>query len=698
MKMFNLKVTCSIVIVGMILSSIALVAGTSSSINGGDGYIIEGLTDPFPILSSPPEDDLPAAWSDIGDFVISFGEDAPVTPDAEMPDIAVAPPGSPWAGSIHTVWMELNNAPADIPFSEIHYSMSEAEQHGLEWSNDEASENDTILSDSAEATGIQNDALYPSIAIDPQGIVHVVWAQTYADFTYEIHYSSSIDNGKTWSGYDGNSETLVSYRHPIENSWWIDTPCIAISTNPITLHVTWSELGTGDGVTRTMYSRSTDQGSSWSGALGGDVVISDPASQDSANLAEVAVGGVDGELVHVVWTQDIELSPGIWTSSVFYARSMDFGDSWEPVRIISQSQPLVFAQRARIDAYNDNVHVIWAQFDSTSGEPAELLYSGSQDKGDFWSGEVGDTVISFPDGNEVLEIALAVLPDTGGQGVHAIWAEVDESSPLGSCEIHESINTLASGPSGWSGLDQDNVISFPDPEALADAHSPAIEVGRIAGEWRSQIVWQEKDVRSLINAEPDPGKTTFNLGDHNTEIHYIPATTFDASPLSIGWNFISSPLVQDNTSILMVLDDSWGDNSTTWDLVLWYDPSGSSNHWRSYNKNYAGTQDLTTMDHEKGIWIKITSLGDGNLTFAGDHPTSTNISLKAGWNLIGYPARNDSAYNVSQLKAAVTGSIVEGYDPGGAYKLKTLADSYVLKKSEAYWVYVASDTTWTVDW
>ncbi|MEW5936666.1 MAG: hypothetical protein AB1665_02470 [Candidatus Thermoplasmatota archaeon] len=32
------------------------------------------------------------------------------------------------------------------------------------------------------------------------------------------------------------------------------------------------------------------------------------------------------------------------------------------------------------------------------------------------------------------------------------------------------------------------------------------------------------------------------------------------------------------------------------------------------------------------------------------------------------------------------------------YKTGVLAESYVLKKGEGYWVYVPADTTWTVDW
>ncbi|MCK5398207.1 MAG: hypothetical protein KAJ33_08165, partial [Thermoplasmata archaeon] len=87
----------------------------------------------------PPEIN---AWAE-DEFIVSYDEDG--TFDAMAPDIAVAPPGSPWEGSIHTVWAELNNS-VDDPYIEIHYSMSDAVDRGLEWSNDDAAEEDKLIS------------------------------------------------------------------------------------------------------------------------------------------------------------------------------------------------------------------------------------------------------------------------------------------------------------------------------------------------------------------------------------------------------------------------------------------------------------------------------------------------------------------------------------------------------------------------
>ncbi len=684
------KNTSPLLIIFTVLALCLSVVGPSTTFEVSDTNELLANT-PIPEPTSEPVPIPPADWSGYGDFVISYDE--PGTQDAEMPDIAVAPPGSPWEGSIHCVWMELNNEVGDIPYSEIHYSMSDANQKGIEWSNDEASENDTILSNSAESTSIEGDAYYPSITIDAQGTIHVVWSQSYPDFTWEVHYSRSTDNGQTWSGYDGESETLVSYRAGFGlDSFWINSPRVVVSSNPTIIHVTWSELVNGEAM-RAMYSRSLDDGQTWSGAMDGDRVISDPFSMESANMVDLASGGQDNKILHVIWTQDVEILPG-WGTGIFYVRSMDSGDNWEPPRLINMPALDHYAFTARVDAYGDNVHAVW-DMDSTTMQ-SEIYYGGSEDNGGSWTSQLEQRMISSPDGNPVMDPVITTSPGSGGTEVHVVWTETDDLSPLGSTEIHYSMTPDAFGASPWTGVMEDNVISFPDPLELANAYSPSISMANIDGEWKTQVIWNELNVLSTVD-NTRGGTTTMAADNH--EIHYIPETTYNIPIASTGWNFISVPLVQNDETITTVLDDSWGDSATTWSDVYWYDATDAADPWKFYNNAISGLADLSTIDHSMGFWIKITSLGDGNLSFAGDYPTSTIINLKAGWNLVGYPAQNDSAYNIADLKANVTGvQTVEGYDSGGTYLLQSLADSYVMKRGEAYWIKVSSDVSWTIDW
>jgi len=616
----------------------------------------------------------PLTWVD-DEFIISHDENG--FWNATAPDVAVAPPGSPWDGSIHTVWSELNNTPQD-PYWEIHYSMSEAGDRGLHWSGEN---NDQIIS--STAIGKANnpgDAIYPSVVVDPQGWVHAIWSENYPDGTWEVHHSRSENNGLTWSGFESGVDNLVSYRSS-QDGFWNYPPRIAVSQGdgggiPIILHAVWSEVsGTGEG-TDVHYSQSIDGGSTWSGAQGSEQVISAVDPYDARD-ADIAVGGFMGELLHVVWTQDIEVLPGQWVGEVFYTRSFNFGmpGSWAPERPISfVDADGQFAYRARIGAWGDFAHVVW---DQAGPNPSEVFYSGTPAMGDMWTGEMGDRPISFPDGQDAWNPVVATTP--GGQDAYAIWSEVDETQ--GTSEIHysECPDPIAMIP--WTGEFSDNVVSLPDGE---DAQNPSITTALIDGVWTPQIFWEEM-LGSLGKAQP------------NTEIHYLPATTFDI-PVHLGWNLISEPLIQSDTSILTVLDDSGGDGLTTWDTVMTYNRTASTTEWLSYaSYKPASINTLSSLDQKTGFWINIINLGDGNLTVFGDYDTQTVISLYAGWNLVGYPAQTsksvtDSFAAVSEYQAA------EGYSGGASYKILPLAGSYMMKPGEAYWIKVTADTTWTIDW
>ena len=81
-----------------------------------------------------------------------------------------------------------------------------------------------------------------------------------------------------------------------------------------------------------------------------------------------------------------------------------------------------------------------------------------------------------------------------------------------------------------------------------------------------------------------------------------------------------------------------------------------------------------------------------------NEPGRTDIPLFAGWNMVGYPAQNDSTYRVSQLMLDTGAVEVLGYDPGSPYRISSLAGGYVMKRGEAYLVRVNADTIWTVNW
>lgn len=111
-----------------------------------------------------------------------------------------------------------------------------------------------------------------------------------------------------------------------------------------------------------------------------DVRIS---GEDGAGVADhetrmcVTVDGV----VHVMWTR--ELDEG---SQIFYARSTDVGETWEPAYALSNSPKA--AKNADISCITDRVVVAWE--DTRNGEiEAESIYvRSSADQGETWTEEV----------------------------------------------------------------------------------------------------------------------------------------------------------------------------------------------------------------------------------------------------------------------------------------------------------------------
>ncbi|MDD4308641.1 MAG: hypothetical protein PHU53_07545 [Thermoplasmata archaeon] len=170
-----------------------------------------------------------------------------------------------------------------------------------------------------------------------------------------------------------------------------------------------------------------------------------------------------------------------------------------------------------------------------------------------------------------------------------------------------------------------------------------------------------------------------------------PSPHFDI-PVISGWNLISFPQVASGSPTI-VLDDCGGD--TTWSVIKWYNPQTPNDPWKTYR--IGGTaNDLPGVSNRMGLWVYITDVGsDGQLVLDGDDPGTIQIELYSGWNLVGYPTMtNDTVANVFWGTGV---DRVEIFDPVYPY-IKAAEPTYVMHAGEGYWVHVAYDTVWTVDW
>ncbi|MFH0815870.1 MAG: NosD domain-containing protein [Methanobacteriota archaeon] len=165
-------------------------------------------------------------------------------------------------------------------------------------------------------------------------------------------------------------------------------------------------------------------------------------------------------------------------------------------------------------------------------------------------------------------------------------------------------------------------------------------------------------------------------------------------PVVTGWNLISVPMEIPTFNLYTQLMD--GD--TYFDRVMWYDSADMQDHWKQYNPFWnPSLNDLTRVEPYMGFWIYIGLVGDGYLNVSGLMAPSTQIQLRAGWNLVGYPTLA-AGVTVATAFWGTSADIVEVFDAGAPYMTTTVGPSYVMKPGRGYWVHVPADTVWTVDW
>ncbi|MBI5000609.1 MAG: exo-alpha-sialidase [Euryarchaeota archaeon] len=644
-------------------------------------------------LPAPPE---PTAF--VGkDFLISYDDDW----DAFHPAVATTPRYSldaSWDGSIHSVWEEQNESDQYTPhLREIHYSMSLGASGGREWSNDEPSEGDRIISntgkgkETASAEGVlapaynPGDSADPAIAVDMFGYIHVVWRELMSDGYWEIMYSHSEDNGKTWTGFDQIKDIYVSNKTTNRNIPY--GPAIAVSndksTGKVILHVIWIE--DMEKTFEVYYSRSLNNGMTWSSATAPDIMISDSTSQEPAGFPTIAASEKYGKVIHAAWLQN---DPDTGQDEIFATTSTNFGSEWPKIEnIVSlKGKDGLNAGAPSLAGSYELGMVTWSQPFKDPAAPGEIHYSFTGDFGASWSGTKEDVPISYPDGESAINPSVTMAYNGYG---YVAWTERDQNK-WGSIEVHVSESKDITKISSWTGREGDNVISPMTANAdgvPANAGNVSVAYSLVGTFWRPHVVWDE------VNYTKQAGRV-----NDNWEINYVPPVDFSI-PVGTGWNLLSVPLEQESTLITTVLSDV-GDGTTTWDRALWYDPSDAANHWKQYNTGWSSSlNDLATVDHTICLWVNVTDKGsDGMLTVTGTLPTSTSIYLYPGWNMVGYPAQVENGYTVASLKSDTGATMVEGFNASATYKTSILPDSYTLLRGRGYWIYVPAGTTWVVDW
>jgi len=152
--------------------------------------------------------------------------------------------------------------------------------------------------------------------------------------------------------------------------------------------------------------------------------------------------------------------------------------------------------------------------------------------------------------------------------------------------------------------------------------------------------------------------------------------------LKTGPHLVSIPLILQNRSLLhafqtLDFETIWYFNST--DII---DP------WKSYNK-FKSLNDLIVINRTMAFWIRVPN--SSNFTVAGIVPQVTNISLKVGWNFVGYPSFIKR--NVSTALSGINYERIEGYVDKPPQYLQLYSDDDFMISGHGCWIKVKADAT-----
>jgi hypothetical protein len=227
-----------------------------------------------------------------------------------------------------------------------------------------------------------------------------------------IFVRRSVDGGKTWdANHVAVSEYATAAGIPFE-----DKPYLVVDTSQSryagNLYVGWTRWTLTD--SEMMFSRSTDDASTWSPPIEIDRHPGLPRDDNGAAEGFAGAVGPDGR-VYAVWSQD---------NDIFLTTSRDGGKTFARARAIIHTAPIMFAvqtlERANgfpqvgIDPHTRRLYVTWSDY--RNGD-IDVFSATSTDGGKKWSAPVRVNDDPVHNGAEQFFQWLAVDPVDGAANV-----------------------------------------------------------------------------------------------------------------------------------------------------------------------------------------------------------------------------------------------------------------------------------------
>ena len=188
--------------------------------------------------------------------------------------------------------------------------------------------------------------------------------------------------------------------------------------------------------------------------------------------------------------------------------------------------------------------------------------------------------------------------------------------------------------------------------------------------------------------------TVYSCGVVSPEI--VTAAEFDI-PFAEGWNLVSIPLEQPNSTPAAVLASIMG-NFT---CIFAYNSSRTGAEWESYVPDRpAFLNTVERIEPTRGFWLYLAT--NDTLQLNGTVTASATFELHRGWNLIGFPALSAQLAGSALQNVKDTFSIMYAYDPRGTvtgwkfYEPNNPSSTLLfLEPGFGYWVEATRNVTWT---
>jgi hypothetical protein len=165
--------------------------------------------------------------------------------------------------------------------------------------------------------------------------------------------------------------------------------------------------------------------------------------------------------------------------------------------------------------------------------------------------------------------------------------------------------------------------------------------------------------------------------------------------LQEGWNFISIPMIQMDTTIEGVLSPIDG----CYDAVQYYDITDMVDPWKHYYKSKpSDTNDLNYLDHIRGFFVHISQPGGVLFEYSGfPFMFPERVPIQPGWNMVGFPSLSQHSRD-SGLNNLVFGTDVDAVSCFDAesktWKEMGPGDGFV--PGRGYWVHSNVYAQWDV--